>query len=278
MEQINLSSYAKYFQELSKKEVTCPDHGKYEQIEFRVVKDQSIILTKCPVCKAIKEHNNTLDYIAQGKREYHEKLVTKLFGHSMIPPKMTGRTLDNFIVNDDNKSNLEKIKQYTIDIERNLAAGTGFIFFGNKGTGKSHLSCAIAEIAISKHYSAMFVTMDNILNDFKAAYSENSSVKDKIKNYCQIDLLIIDEIIFSLDEKELKNIANLINERYNNKKSTILITNLDLTINPLRPNDPILSQLLGERLMDRFRETNRALKFTGESFRRYSHGSNEQYI
>lgn len=257
----------RFFRLIDAKQVNCDLHGEYTQQRLKVMLTGKELITECPACEAIKKEQENREivqrYIADGKRQYHENVVRKLFDRSQIPERFTGRTFDNFIVTPDNENNLAKVKEFAAAIASNLDAGRGLIMFGNKGTGKSHLSCAIAEAAMQEHYSALFITADEIVDDVKAGFAEGSSSKAKINLYLQPDLLIIDEVVAGIDDKETRTIAKILNARYSNRRSTIIITNLELTDSAIT-----LSTVLGERLIDRLRETNKALRFTGQSFRK----------
>lgn len=255
----------KYFETLETKQVNCEHHGNYEQRRVKVNLTGKEIMTRCPTCEAInrerKAQEGVKKYISEGKKEYHRNIVNKLFERSQIPPKFTGKSFNNFFVTSENATNLAKIRDYAHKIDDNLANAKGLILFGSKGTGKSHLSCAIAECAIQKHYSALFITADEIIEDVKSAYSENTSAKAKMKLYTTPDLLIVDEITLGVAEKDMKILANILNARYSSIKSTIVITNLGLN------GAGSLESVIGGRILDRFRENNIALQFTGNSFR-----------
>lgn len=89
--------------------------------------------------------------------------------------------------------------------------------------------------------------------------------KSKIQDYTQPQLLIIDEVLSGCSEYETKTIAKILNSRYENIKSTIIITNLELKSD--NQKDVTLSSLLGERIIDRLRDVNKAILFSGKSWR-----------
>lgn len=264
-------SLSKFFRVVETKTITCDIHNKeYQQERLLITITGKEIITNCPLCEAIRKEEESRrlvkEHIDREAKAYHENLTNRLFGQSMIPPKFTGKTFDNFIATADNTGNLEKMRIFAENIKFNLDNGLGLILFGNKGTGKSHLSCAVAEAAIEQHCSALFITAADLADDVKEAFSGGASEKAKIANYTKPDLLIIDEVIAGATEYETRTLAKILNQRYSQKRSTFLITNLDVASD--NANKVTLSTVIGDRIIDRLRETNKALKFTGESFRK----------
>lgn len=266
------ASLERFIRTIETKTVTCDIHQKeYQQQRLLIVITKKEILTDCPICEAIRSdeesHRLVKEHADRCAKEYHDNLTRRLFGQSMIPPRFTGKTFDNFIATEDSAGNLNKMRTFAENIKFNIEHGLGLILFGNKGTGKSHLSCAVAEAAIQQHHSALFITADDIIDDVKSGFTENSSSKAKINMYTRPDLLIIDEIVAGIDDKGTRTLAKILNQRYSQKRSTFIITNLAMVAD--KDNPITLSTLIGERIIDRLRETNKALKFTGESFRKH---------
>lgn len=248
---------------------SCAEHGEYEQRTYLIVIGNREMITKCPTCDAILKDSRiqqeVKDWVEGGKQEYHQHTVSKLFNRSGIPPRFAGKTLDNFIETPDNKTNLAKIRDFIANISMNLSLGRGLIMFGGVGLGKSHLACAIAEAAINKHASALFISALDMVDDVQQGFNNGESVKSKIDNYLKPDLLIIDEIVANMGEYEVKTIGKIMNRRYETKRSTIIITNLCVTSDDKKVIT--LPMVIGARIIDRLRDTSKAIQFTGESWR-----------
>ena len=96
---------------------------------------------------------------------------------------------------------------------------------GGTGLGKTHLSLAIANVAINKGYSVIYGTAQNILGDLQ---NENFGRLDNLKyrENLDVDLLILDDL-----GTEFKNaytvscLYNIINTRIGAKLPTIISTN-----------------------------------------------------
>ena len=103
------------------------------------------------------------------------------------------------------------------------------IFMGKTGLGKTHLSLAIANVAINKGFSVIYGSSQNILSDLQ---NENFGKTDN-NLYNEYDVLNTDLLILDDLGTEFKNsysIAchyNIVNTRILKKKPTIISTNYD---------------------------------------------------
>jgi DNA replication protein DnaC len=161
--------------------------------------------------------------------------------------------------------NIERVLKYCDNLKENLSEGKGFIFVGTKGNGKSNAAICIAKECIKKQYSALFITSLDMFDHINAAITDGTTIEARIKELISIDLLVIDEIVAKMTDGDHKTLFKIINGRWEYKKSTILTSNLDIKSD--NPNEITLKSTLGERIMDRLRDKNTCLRFTGESLR-----------
>lgn len=129
------------------------------------------------------------------------------------------------------RKKVEKIKSSCIKYATNFTKGSKNLFFmGGTGLGKTHLSLAIANVAINKGYSVIYGTAQNILGDLQ---NENFGRLDNLKyrenEILDVDLLILDDL-----GTEFKNaytvscLYNIINTRLSAKLPTIISTNYSI--------------------------------------------------
>ncbi len=98
------------------------------------------------------------------------------------------------------------------------------IFIGNPGTGKSHLSMAIALRALSKDFKVIFITVAELLYQLHIAKADNSYYK-KVNEYLTADLLVLDELGFQkFPQYSVDDFFEVISKRYE-KGSMIITTN-----------------------------------------------------
>lgn len=121
-------------------------------------------------------------------------------------------------------------------------------FFGTVGTGKSLLSiCAAHELIESGHFVLYFSAAS--LFDTLAGFNFRSGSREEYQsflhdiNHC--DLLIIDDLGTELTNSfTTAQLFNCINERYLNRKSTVISTNLSLEEMQRRYSDRIFSRIV----------------------------------
>ncbi len=185
-------------------------------------------------------------------------MIAKLFNQSAIPPRFMNSAFDNYVADTEEKLYIKnKLQQFAVNIDNNLKLGRNLILAGNAGTGKSHLSVAIAKFAIDNGHTTLFTTVGMMLDKINGGDWHKGTI---IENYTVPDLLILDEATSGLNSVEQANLFKVINRRYELMKSTIILTNLSMDE---------LKTVLGERITDRLRDNNGiALYFTWKSYRK----------
>ena len=100
---------------------------------------------------------------------------------------------------------------------------------GKTGLGKTHLSLAIANVAINKGFSVVYGSSQNILSDLQ---NENFG-RTENNLYNEYDVLNTDLLILDDLGTEFKNpysiacLYNIVNTRILKKRPTIISTNYD---------------------------------------------------
>lgn len=236
----------------------CEKHGPFES---RGVFNGRI-WTKCPQCSA--------DEKAEQQRRDEQKAIEeqdarwrKQLSRADIPPRFVDRSLDNYIAkNDGQEYALDFARRFAADLCNDSLRGRSAIFSGGIGTGKTHLSVAIALAGMKAGKSAMFTTIQRITRDVKSTFKRDSelSENDIIESLIYPNLLIIDEIGVQFDSKFEHNlIFDVINSRYEKRLSTILLTNLS-------PAE--FKNVIGDRVFDRLREDGgQCVSFGWDSYR-----------
>lgn len=248
-----------------KKEYTCSKHGVYEA-EALFYNGQEI-KPNCPECQkefqaerekdAIEKHKQQI--ANREKREFEDK-----FRDAMIPPRFLSKNFDNYKISEGNldQAGARNIAlMYATNFPDMQAKGRCMIFVGKPGTGKTHLACAIANYVISNfNKTVLFTKIYKIIRNIKETYGNpNKNESEVIKSYVGLDLLILDEVgIQNFSPTELNYIFEIINERYEQVKPTIFITN--------GSKEEIINSL-GSRVLDRIGEDGCKVKFMWSSYR-----------
>ncbi len=137
----------------------------------------------------------------------------------------------------------------------------GLVLVGKVGSGKTYLACAILNAFLQNGLTGQFLTVMQALRRIKETWVKDSekSEQQAIRTLIVPDLLILDEVGVQLGtEIEHLHLSEIVNGRYNAMRPTILISNLTM---------PEFTTLVGERVVDRFREGGTVLVFDWPSLR-----------
>ena len=123
---------------------------------------------------------------------------------------------------------------HNVKVAREFADSFGkgcrnLLLIGSTGTGKTHISTAIAREVISRGFDVLYDSAQNIVSAFeddrfRSGYGQHESQSEK---YLECDLLILDDLGTEfVNQFTVSCIYNLINTRQNRGLSTIISTNL----------------------------------------------------
>lgn len=262
-------------------EMTCPKHGKFIA-EQAIVSGRVVYTSKCPKCE--EERRNSPEFIAEQKRihdeaealerkraedaqkEAHDTAVRR----ACIPDEFVGKTLKGF--RETNAQLCEALRQarlYVDNFEKIAPKGVGFCLYGQCGTGKTMLACAILQELLGK-VQGKYVAMWNVLRAVRKAdaFKAETAEYDALTS---APLLVIDEIGVqvgtSVEESQLMSVLDV---RYSKHLPTIYVTNLlpDVKPDTQESNPNTLKAKLGERIFNRIYGSSVFLYFKGESQRK----------
>ena len=134
------------------------------------------------------------------------------------------------------------------------------LFYGNAGLGKTFLSHCIAKELLGTAHTVLYLTAHELYDIFgKAMYNEDEDFSASVEHILDCDLLIIDDLGTELANAfTLSKVSLCINERYTNRRSTIISTNFGLAE---------LETHYGERNFSRILSSYTPLRFFGEDIR-----------
>lgn len=240
----------------------CESHGEYTSKNY--FGDR---WSQCPECSrldAIKRDKEEKDRALEREAARLHNRVVK----TQIPPRFLDRTLESYIPNNEQqKKALSICAAYANDFEHVLENGSSLIFAGKPGTGKTHLAAGIGLIAATEYRKdVLFSTVMRAVRHIKDTWGKRNDGTQQetemaaIMAFTSVDLLILDEVGVQFGSETEENLLfDIINERYENRRPTIIISNLDI--------DGI-KQYLGERAFDRLREDGgKYIPFTWDSYR-----------
>jgi DNA replication protein DnaC len=221
----------------------CELHGSFESRNIF-----GKVWSNCPACNAESK--------AKADREHAEKEISernalwlRRMGEAGIPERFRSRTLTCYkATNAGQKRALAFAVDYAEQFSLVRETGRSAIFCGMPGTGKTHLAVGVALHIMGAGRFAAFTTVQRMIRRLKDSWRKDSleSESDVIGMLVYPDLLIIDEIGVQFGSEFEKNFMfDLLNERYEKQKPTILLSNLTAAE---------IKVFLGERVYDRLRE------------------------
>lgn len=239
----------------------CEQHGEYTAKCY--YRDRWV---ECPECAKLAEQariaaEKEQERIAAAKRK--AAAWERTLGNAGIPERFKGRTLDTYKPENDKQRTIHAFcRDYAAGFAEVGKSGRSLLMLGLPGTGKTHLSIGIAIQIMREGHTAVFCTASRMFRSIKDTYSKKSekTESDAVAIYTQCDLLIIDEVgVQRGSDYERDTLFDVINERYENLRPTIILSNL--TIEEAKA-------YLGERVFDRLRENGgRAFVFDWDSYR-----------
>lgn len=132
-------------------------------------------------------------------------------------------------------------------------SGRSYLFFGATGLGKTHISTAVAKTVIDRGFNVSYVTSVGMLSDFEDRRFGKGEDHVDLSQYYDSELLIIDDFGTEVvNQFTVSCVYDVINTRINNRRSTIINTNLTKKDIEDKYGERIASRLFGEYYPIRF--------------------------
>lgn len=132
-----------------------------------------------------------------------------------------------------------------------LEKGVNPLFIGNPGTGKTFLARALAYRACQAARRVVFTSAPRMLTDLSGA-DVHGSLERALRRYVRADLLAIDDFaVLAMDPTQAKLAFQVVAERYDNRRSTLITTNRAFADWTKVFPDALNAQVIAERLTER---------------------------
>ena len=164
--------------------------------------------------------------------ECREVRVNRLKSRRMgsgIPKRFRGVSFDRKPICDLHPDLLQEVRRFVRRIDRNLDEGRGLWFMGDVGTGKTSLAMLVSQAAIDAGRSVAIYSVPQLLAEIKETYDDASSrsYMQLFRRLCEVDLLHLDDLgAERRTEWVLEQLYSIVNERWQDKRSIVITTNL----------------------------------------------------
>jgi DNA replication protein DnaC len=188
-----------------------------------------------------------------------EPELTRRLGRWGIPLRFRTARLDGLPTD---TSHQQRNKATLLDFANTFGVGSaGLLLVGPPGTGKTWAVCGLARHWAMHDRTLCFSTLLGMVQAIRSTWGASGLSESVVRrNFTESGLLILDEIgICSNTDAEWSMASDILNDRYANCRPTVLLSNL--------PIEPDLKRLMGERMLDRFKDGGHALVFDGPSLR-----------
>jgi DNA replication protein DnaC len=129
-----------------------------------------------------------------------------------------------------------------------LRTSTNVVFLGPPGTGKTHLSLALAYQALVAGHSVLFTTLSELAQALESA-SHPGLMRQRLRRYIAPSLLVIDEVGYTkLTQEQAHHFFELVTARYEHG-SIILTSNTSFAGWGALLGDEVLATALLDRLL-----------------------------
>lgn len=235
----------------------CPLHGLDMPGETVMIGSLTISVPgRCPACE---DERKQLELRNKQVEAHNVRMVLRR--QAGVPERYLNKTMDDF--REETPAQKRVGEQLRAFVSGGWEGSPGLLFLGNVGTAKTMLGAALVNYWLDHHgsRSARFYTTLELVRRVKATWGQDSVETESLayQRLADLPLLIIDEIGVQFGSQAEHTIfSEVINRRYNALQPTILIGNLTLEE---------CVEVLGERVVDRFRDGGHALAFTWPSQR-----------
>jgi DNA replication protein DnaC len=186
---------------------------------------------------------------------------------SAIPARYRGVSFDRPPVSDmardlKTKIAVTEVQAYIDELDKRLADGRGLWLFGDTGTGKTTLAMLISKAALEAGRTVAIYSLPKLLARIRRTYDSEPNGESYLSFFerlTSVDLLHLDDVgAEKRSDWVLEQLYALVNERYEDRRSILITTNLP---------HPELEEQIGSRTVSRLTEMCDEIEVLGKDHR-----------
>lgn len=242
--------------------MNCPHHGEVEPLSL-----PGGTLKFCPYCMDDRSNERESKEKAEADRQREvrkasgEARMLVRIASSGIPERYRSVSIDGYVAGTkDQRAARDFAARFAAGFK--VSPGASGMLLGSVGTGKTHLACAIGLQLLESGCSVHYTTLQRAVRRVKGSWERSGETETAvIASMAWPDLLILDEVgVQNGTDFERMLIFDVMNERYENRRSTLILANLEV--------DQV-TNMIGARVVDRLREDGCVVvPFNWQSYRR----------
>lgn len=148
----------------------------------------------------------------------------------------------------------------------------GLLLVGASGVGKTHLACALlSELVSKKGVQGVYVDSSDLLNRIQTSFRPEAagSREAVLTPFMNAEFLVLDEIGATPPHPWVQDVLyDLLNTRYNRKKTTVVTTNFADEPDPAAGVKQTLEERIGYRTRSRLYEMCLIVPMRGDDYRK----------
>lgn len=200
--------------------------------------------------------------------------IDKLLRTARIPARYLLCEFDTYVPQSFNQGKAKNMligfaQDYPM-VDDDLFREGSLLFTGGSGRGKTHLAVAVIKELLKKGVPCLFVDFHELLAEIRNSYDELSKTSEYeiLKPILSVEVLLLDDLgSLRMTEWVQDTVFHIVNLRYNQKKTLIATTNMEMEPSKTSHQES-LQERLGLRVVSRLYEMCTHIELDGPDYRK----------